>query len=259
MKILVTGGKGFIGSALCKKLAALNHEVTILDLADGLDIMTYRATETYDAVFHLASPISIEESINDPDKYFDTIVKGTYRMLEMFKDARFINLSSSAAYEPITSPYGIAKKATEIMTTVMNYKKAITFRVYNVFGEGERHRIIYHWAKRMLKNEAVRIFGDGTEKRDYVYIDDVIEALIRYGLYGEQTGVIEVGYAKTIDSNLLFKMMSKFYGYEKRPVYVPARSGDPRLTVSNNNVGGVGFKEGLKRTLVYYRENANAI
>jgi UDP-glucose 4-epimerase len=250
MKVLVTGGKGFIGSALVKKLLEFEHSisVSVLDIADGGNMLTYiKKGMDYDIIFNCCALTDVKDSIDRPFDYFMVNAWAVYRLFDIFKDKRLVNISSCVA-DPMTSPYGLSKKLSEVITDY--FPNSVSCRLYNVFGETCKNHIIYYWAQKMLNNEDVPIVGDGLAERDYIYIDDAINAVIKYGL-GNSKGVVQIGYSKTTNALQLFKLMADYYGYKKEPVFAPVRAGDQRITVSNNNVGGIGFEEGLKRTLAH--------
>jgi len=251
MKVLVTGGSGFIGKVLVRKLKEQGVVVSELNKSEGNDIRDCNLDSDFDMIFHLASGISVKESIEKTELYFDTILWGTYRLLEKYKGIRFVNISSNSAVDFFRSPYGLFKQMSEFMTD--RFPNTISLRPYHVFGEGERKRVIHAWARAMLLNQGIEIFGDGTMTRDYTYVEDVADAIIEYGLSTEEIGVIPIGYSKGTTLNELFEIMSGLTGYKKKPIYRPTREGDSEISISPVAIKGIGFEAGLKKTIDYLR------
>jgi len=250
MKILITGSEGFVGKAIVKKLTQSNeHFIFGLDLKLGRNIFFYTKEFDIDMVIHCAALTSVPESIKNPEIYFNVNVWGTYRIFDMYKGARLVNVASCIS-DPCVSPYGLSKKLGEIITDY--FPNSINVKLFNLFGEGFKSHVIYEFAKRMLHNEDIQIVGDGTAKRDYVYIEDAVDMLIRLA-FSEVTGLVDVGYGKLISINELFKFMADYLGYTKSPVYVGERQCDQYITKARNVVTGIGFEEGMKRTLDYYK------
>lgn len=252
-RALITGGAGWIGSALAKRLTTLNYEVYIVDLKVGSDIRTDTLSGNYDVIFHLAALRSVPKSFDNPREYFDTNVYGTYRICEMFKGTRIVNISSSSAHNPI-APYGLSKLLAEEI--VRRYDNAVTLRLFNPFGKGgNADLVIPIFAEAMLKNEPIYIHSDGNQSRDFTYLEDVVNEIIFYGNSNLQ-GLWEVGYGSSHSINEIFRRMAMFFNYTKEPVYMSKRIGDQEHTQAKDelHIKEIGFMEGLKRTMEWYNE-----
>ena len=251
-KALVTGGLGWIGSALVYGLGEKGYEVDIIDLKNGRDIRTDKLEGKYDVVFHLAALRSVPKSFNNPRKYFDTNVYGTYRICEMFKGTRIVNISSSSANNPI-APYGMSKLLAE--NIARKYNNVISLRLFNPFGEGKlcTDLVIPIFAKAMLNNKQVYIHSNGKQSRDFTYIDDVVNKIIYQGK-SNQVGIMDVGYCESHSVNEVFDIMAKYFKYKKEPIYLPKRIGDQVHTQAKNSLRHIpiGFYEGLRRTMEWY-------
>jgi nucleoside-diphosphate-sugar epimerase len=254
-KALITGGLGWVGSALVNKLKELNYNVDIIDLKNGRDIRTDKLEGKYDIVFHLAALRSVPKSFDNPREYFDTNVYGTYRICEAFKDTRIVNISTSSANNPI-APYGLSKLLAEKIAE--EYNKVVSLRLFNPFGEGElcTDLVIPIFAKAMLKNEQVYIHSTGNQSRDFTYLDDVLTEIIYYG-NSQDEGLYDVGYNESHSINEVFKIMAKYFKYKKELVYLPRRIGDQIITQAQDELHHhpIGFYEGLKRTMEWYAKN----
>ena len=131
MKVLVTGGYGFIGSYVVEKLLDNDNDVWVLDnLSTGnrlnitskkkptrfwnFSINEYIPKEHFDVIYHLAAKRSVPESFKYPNEFFDVNIKGTHNLLNNLSYDRFVNISSSSA-DGCKSPYGISKKSAELL------------------------------------------------------------------------------------------------------------------------------------------------
>jgi len=214
MKILVTGGAGFIGSNLVPHLAELGHEVLVLDdlssgqpapntrpqirfrRGDFLDPATLReCLDGSDVVVHLAAVSGVMDSVADPNACFATNVEGTFRLLEMARRCgikQFVNASTGGAIlgdvaPPISeamapmplSPYGASKLATEGFCSAYfgSYGlRCLSLRFSNIYGPYSAHKksVVAAFIKRALSNEPLIVYGDGTQQRDYLYVGDLV-------------------------------------------------------------------------------------
>lgn len=223
--ILVTGGAGFIGSYLIKKLVQHKAQVTIIDdLSNGnlanlgsiIDKVKFinssienfedclMATHQKQIVFHMAAITSVGQCEQDPIKCYKTNVTGTANLLEACKAnnvQKFVFSSSSAVYgdssticressacAPISS-YGYSKLMGEILckqyTSLYNLDTSI-LRYFNVYTEtqsnnSENSNVISRFRNSILNNNPITIYGDGTQTRDFVKLEKIIEANIKLG------------------------------------------------------------------------------
>jgi UDP-glucose 4-epimerase len=257
MRILLTGSEGFVGSAVKEKLCKVGGvEIINLDIkinnSDG-DIRYCFKHPDIDMVIHCAGLTQVPDSIKDPKSFFETNVWGTYRIFDMYKGARLVNVASCIS-DPCVSPYGLSKKLGEAVTDY--FPNSVNVKLFNLFGEGFKSHVVYEFAKKMLLNQDVEIVGDGTAKRDYVYIGDAVDTLLNLA-FSEVTGLVDVGYGKLVSINELFKFMADYLLYTKPPKYVGERPCDQYITRARNVVTGVGFERGMRRTLDYYKRTIN--
>ncbi|MBI3190211.1 NAD(P)-dependent oxidoreductase [archaeon] len=218
MKVLVTGGTGFIGRYLVNRLLKLGHEVVVLaddtkgeppegstyikgDIRDGYNVK--KAFEGCECVFHLAAITDVRDS-NDEVVYATNFL-GAKNVFEVAKskNAKIIFTSTAAVYgngnvpnkemdecKPI-SQYGKSKLRAEWYLQNIGQESFIV-RLFNVYGFGG-HSFINVLCEKMPKYEDILIFGNGLQTRDYVYVDDVVDALLlgfeKSGLYNVGTGM----------------------------------------------------------------------
>ncbi len=217
--ILVTGGDGFIGSHLVKRLVKMGGKVLVLTHSKNLlyldkiknklekvipcDIIkkeeVKKIDDDLDVIFHLAADISVSDSIKNPEKTRITNVTGTKNILDlaMEKNVRkFVYVSTSAVYDwsdnPIneesrikpSNPYGKTKLEGENLC--LEYKKKFALniaipRLFNVYGVGQQNDSFALFIKNALNNKNITIEGEGNQKRDFINVKDVVSALLLMG------------------------------------------------------------------------------
>jgi UDP-glucose 4-epimerase len=203
MNILVTGSSGFVGTHLVEKLREIGHKVVGMDIKNGQfsDIRAYMNCDKFmkkiDVVIHLTSLINVQESIKDPIIYFNDNEKGLLNMLytaNEHKVKRFIFASSAAADNP-SSPYGVTKINGEQWCSLF-YDcyglSTISLRFFNIYGKGTEKGVIPLWIDKIRNGESPVVNGDGEQIRDFVYVEDVVDAIIR-AMESDFTGIYEVG------------------------------------------------------------------
>ena len=250
MEVLITGGAGFIGHHISNFLLSKGYSVEVWDnlstgkkdrLNDGikfklLDLLTDELPSIEkDIVIHLASPTSVEESLNNDEKYMDGCLNMTKRIVEWSISnnvSKFIFSSTSAVYgnpneiptketsntNPL-SPYAFFKLEAEKYLSENNSNMVVTtFRFFNVFGEGQPNSGMYapavaKFLKQKTNGEKITITGDGQQTRDYIYVGDlslaiykIIESETKSNLYnlgcGKETKILDI--AKEISDDISF-------------------------------------------------------
>ncbi len=235
-RILVTGGAGFIGFHLCKKLTDLGLDVTIYDnLSSGklenvkdvpkakfvkgdiLDLKKLCNIEKADVIFHLAAQVVVPYSMENPAEDFETNARGTLNVLEKARKdgSRLVFASSAAVYgNPIQMPtsetygfhpfscYGLSKVVGEeyCQMYAIQYGLDITIlRFANVYGS-RCHGVINDFLDKLTKNPAkLEIIGTGEQSRDFVNISDIVEALILAGAKENAVGqTFNLGFGETL-------------------------------------------------------------
>lgn len=273
MRCLVTGGAGFIGTALANRLADAGHHVRVLDdLSAGdpaalhPDVIFTRGDvrdrpklwtllQKVDCVFHLAARVSVPESILYPREYNDVNVGGTVALTEAIRDAgveRVVLASSATVYGPQPAqpvresawphpqaPYAVSKLAAEHYIFSLGELYSITtvaLRIFNAYGPGQRvppvHApVIPHFVRNILSGASLVIHGDGRQTRDFVHIDDVVDALIAASEARDAHGkVINVGSGEETSLDDLVSLLSELTGKRPDVLRNPQQGGGlPRL------------------------------
>jgi UDP-glucose 4-epimerase len=220
MNFLITGGAGFLGSALANRLVRNGHEVRVLDdLSTGNpqallsevhftrgDVndrpKLWTLLQEVDCVYHLAARVSVPESVLYPREYNTVNVGGTVTLMEAMRDVgvhRVVLISSGAVYgdhnvQPLRessipnprSPYAVSKLAAEyyVRTIGTLWKiETVALRVFNAYGPGQHippsHApVIPNFLRQAFLNGTLVVHGDGSQTRDYVYVEDVVNGMV---------------------------------------------------------------------------------
>jgi UDP-glucose 4-epimerase len=304
---LVTGGAGFIGSHLCRRLLADGHAVRVIDdlssgqrdnLADIIDevelvvgdlrdeALLDKVLRGVDYALHHAAVASVQTSVERPLFEQEVNAVGTLRFFEAARRAgvgRVVFAASAAAYgnnptvpkreqmipEP-ESPYAISKVMGEYYARVYSQLyglQVVCLRYFNVFGPRQDPSspysgVISIFAERMFKGEAPVIFGDGGQSRDFVYVDNIVEANMRACTSPEAAGrVYNIGCERSVSILELVTALNEILGTALDPVFNPARQGDVRVSLADiaqarTQLGYepiVHFAEGLQQTVAWMK------
>jgi len=309
MKVLVTGGAGFIGSQVCGALIARGDEVVVLDnfndfydpaikrrnaetlgetrivegdIRDAELVATLFEEESFDAVIHLAAMAGVRPSLLDPLLYEDVNVRGTLVLLEQVRrrpGMKFVFASSSSVYgsnenvpfgeaedihRPV-SPYAATKRAGELMCYTFHhlYEIPITcLRFFTVYGPRQRPEMAIHKFVRMtLQGEPIPFFGDGSSRRDYTYIDDIVDGVVRSLDRCEGYEIYNLGEATTTSLAELVGLIKEACGVEPILDRQPNQPGDVPITFADvskarEKLGyqpSMTVREGLERFVAWYR------
>ncbi len=292
MKVLVTGGSGFIGRAVLEELLLRGHDVISIDLiepsitvpfvvGDVRDLETLRkAAEGVDAIVHLAAIVSAVEAMEKPLDTFKTNVEGTLNVAEVARreNAKVVYASSVAVYgEPKELPvsedhpahptnvYGSTKLAGESL--LLGYSgsyglSVASLRFFNVYGPhmkpGPYAGVIYKFLERIREGKPLRIEGDGKQTRDFVYVGDVARAVV-LALERDAAGVYNVGTGREISILELASMLFDLTGRDTGLEFAPPRPGDIRRSRADiTKMRELGWEpaftleEGLRRTVEWF-------
>jgi len=255
-RILVIGGAGFLGYHLTRKLLAENAEVIVLDnFSDGrkeyippacdlvegdvCDKNSFAQIKDIDYIFNLGSPSSIILFNKNPMACANITVGGFVTVLEWAKAngvKKVVYPSSGSVYGNTPLPqseemtpkpanlYGVCKLACENIAKIYSNIPSVMLRVFAGYGPFEDHKgefasVVTLFLNKIVKNESPVIYGDGTQSRDFVYIDDVVQAFLSSLEKGVE-GAINVGSGKPYKFNELTDIINSLLGKEIEPVYV---------------------------------------
>lgn len=254
--------------------------------------LVHDACRGVDYILHEAAIASVPRSVKDPLASHRANLDGTVNLLIAARDAkvkRVVYAASSSAYgdtptlpkhedmspNPI-SPYAVAKLASEYYMTSF-YRcyglETVCLRYFNIFGprqdpDSPYSGVLAKFITHMLRGEQPTIFGDGTQSRDFTYVDNAVQAnlLACKAPASEVAGrVFNIGVGQRVDLNETFRLLQKIIGYNGEVKYAPERAGDVKhsladLTRAKRHLGytpKIYFEEGLRRTVEWYRSADN--
>jgi UDP-glucose 4-epimerase len=296
-RAVVTGGAGFIGSNLVDALVERGDEVTVIDdfsfgkrenLNPNATLLEHDIAEPFavdaDVFFHLAAQADVQTSMKRPEYDAAVNVVGTVNVLVAAGDAQVIFSSSGGAgygecpvpateespFLPL-SPYGIAKKCGEEYLAGWNRihgTSHVSLRFANVYGErqdsGLEGGVVAIFLERLARGEETVVFGDGDQRRDFVYVGDVVDSLL--AAVGRSGGPYNIGTGIGTSINDLHAACRSVSGVDRPPRHEAARLGDILQSVVDPARAGrelgwrarTTLKQGLARSWAWTEEAAVA-
>jgi UDP-glucuronate 4-epimerase len=284
MRILITGGAGFIAYHLAARLRDESFDVVLLDNFNSFydpalkrqnvrDLQTRGPIRLYEVdildtarlrqafeetrpegIVHLAAWAGVRPSLENPRVYADVNVTGTVNLLQLareFKVRSFIFGSSSSVYggsdrvpfsedDPVdrpVSPYAATKRAGELLchTYACNYPMHITcLRFFTVYGPRQRPEMAIHkFAGLIQEGMEIPIYGDGSSRRDYTYVDDIISGVVSALRVNPQFEIINLGESRTTTLIELISRLEEALGKRAIRRFLPEQPGDMRITYAN--------------------------
>ena len=273
MRILVTGGAGFIGTNLIKRLLQDRHEVISIDNyntglkenhQEGCEYLEHdiRSITSYnfinpDVVFHMAAIARIQPSFKNPIDYFTTNANGTLNLVNWCAEnnVSLIYAGSSSKHSGrFKNPYTFSKDIGEDIIELYKkhyYLSTTITRFYNVYGpyqltEGGYTTLIGRWLNNIKNGIQCEIYGDGEQRRDFTHVDDIIDALVGImdnKVYGYD---FELGRGKNVSVNEVAEMMNII------PIYKDPKPGEARHTLNQDQQAGIILGWNPKINLIDY-------
>jgi len=254
MKVLVTGGAGFVGTNLIKRLLKDGHDVQSLDnYSTGLksnevdgcrywegDIQNIWSMDNdFDIVYHMAAIARIQPSFERPEDYIDTNFNGTYEVVKhcLKNNIPLVYAGSSSKHSGrFKNPYTFSKDLGEDIIQLyqkhFGLKASIT-RFYNVYGphqltEGGYTTLIGRWIHNIENGIQCEIYGDGEQRRDFTHVDDIVSALMMIMYQKEYGHEFELGRGENYSINEIADM------FGITPIYKEAKPGEARETLNTD-------------------------
>lgn len=310
MKVLVTGGAGFIGRWVVNQLLLDNHEVWVLDnLSNGQaqNLAEFMGQENFkafiqgdiqdgplleeifkiplDICYHLAASINVQDSIDDPKTTFNNDVVGTFNLLERCRSrgTKMVFMSTCMVYAQAqsdqgiseqwptkpASPYAGAKIAGENL--VLSYYYAyrlpvVVLRPFNTYGPFQKSSgeggVVAIFIQRNLQGETLNIYGDGTQTRDLLYVEDCARFVTMAGYSEKANGqILNAGLGRDISINDLAGLIAGSTEQIRHVPHIHPQSEVPKLLCDYSKVKSilgwepeVSLEEGIRRTEAWIRD-----
>jgi UDP-glucuronate 4-epimerase len=240
-----------------------------------------KAVAGVDAVVHAAALAGVRPSIADPARYLDVNVTGTQVLLDAVgarPGLRFVFASSSSVYggntkvpfaehDPVDrpiSPYAASKKAGELICYTFHHLRGhpvTCLRFFTVYGPGQRPEMAIHlFSRRICAGEEIPVFGDGSSRRDYTYVDDVVDGVLAAVDRSDGFRVYNLGGSRTTTLTDLITMLQVALGKQARIRSLPAQPGDVEQTWADVSLAArelgyaprVSIEDGLRRFAQWY-------
>ena len=302
MRFLITGGAGFLGAALANKLAAIDHDVRVLDDLSSGDRSALSSTvhftrgdindvpllwtmlQDVDCVYHLAARVSVAQSILYPRDYNKTNVGGTVSLMEAMRDAgihRVVLTSSGAVYgqqknQPVSedvlpqpdSPYAVSKWAAEQYVHTIGRLwsiETVALRIFNTYGPGQslpasHAPVVTRFLEAISSGGSAVIYGDGEQTRDFVYVDDVVDAMVKAAT-AEQVNrqILNIGSGVEMSVNQLIAEIEQVVNRKAHRIMNSEKSGGVRRLVADRSraeelldfQAKIKLGAGLRRTVLH--------
>jgi UDP-glucose 4-epimerase len=288
MKILVTGGKGFIGSHLIDELLKLGHKVTTFDKSirpinyKGWEKVKhiYGTTEDIkllddvisanDYVFHLAGILGTSETLDNIRKTIDANILGTLNILELLKKHNKPGLNITIGGINWLNPYAITKLTAEKFSLMYVKEFDLDIKVVrglNTYGSRQKHapvkKAVPNFIINALQNKPIEIYGSGEQVVDLVYVKDLVEVMIRAMNYKKKIlHAIDGGTGNKITVNELARTVIRLTNSKSEIKYLPIRKGEPLNSVTLADIKtlkeldfipSTPLEDGMKKTIEWYR------
>ncbi|KKQ13720.1 MAG: Nucleoside-diphosphate-sugar epimerase [Candidatus Daviesbacteria bacterium GW2011_GWA1_36_8] len=290
MKILVTGGNGFIGSHVVDNLLKKGHKVTVFDrrsyspklwsnvnyiLGDIKDKeAVMEAVSTNDGVIHLAGVLGTSEAVTTAEESVNANIMGALNIYEAVKKHNKPAVTITVGNYTWNNTYAITKYTAERFALMYNKEfgtKIAVVRGLNVYGERQKHapvkKVVPNFTLSALRNEPIEIYGDGEQLMDLIYAADTAEVLTRALLldHGNYNSVFEAGSGAPVTVNDLANMIIKFAKSKSEIKYLPMRAGEPKRSITLGDPSTLEslairtqdltpLEEGIRKTVIWYKK-----
>lgn len=287
MKILVTGGSGFIGRYVCNNLVKKGHRALVYDTTrpefDGVihtngfvedKVKVTAAIKNSDGVIHLAGLLGTSETIDNPVRPAAVNITGALYVFEACRKHDKPCCHITVGNHFMLNTYAITKTASERFALMYNAEhktRIAVVRGLNAYGPYQKHapvrKVIPNFVIPAIKNEPLTVYGSGRQIMDFIYAADLAEILVRalvndHGVYGS---VIEAGSGHRTSINFIAEMVIRLAESKSRINYKPMRAGeikDSTVVADTSTLEPLGIFsahmmpliEGLKKTIEYYRD-----
>ena len=261
------------------------YKLVEADIRDRAALENLFRQNRFDGIVHLAARAGVRPSLEEPELYADTNINGTLNLLELARHhgiQQFVFGSSSSVYginakvpfsedDPIRqpiSPYAATKAAGELLCHTYSHlygMRCICLRFFTVYGPRQRPDLAIHkFAKLIVQGKPIPVFGDGATRRDYTYIDDIIDGVLAAIAYNQTDyEVINLGESRTVELNELIALLERELGTKAIINRQPPQPGDVPQTFADITKARalLGYnpqtqiEDGLHRFVAWFRTN----
>jgi UDP-glucuronate 4-epimerase len=228
-------------------LAHPAYRLVETDIRDQAALEQLFAEEDFDVIIHLAAKAGVRPSVNDPRSYHEVNAGGTMNLIDLAQRngiKKFIYGSTSSIYGPHAtppfredaalapiSPYAATKAAGELIAHTYSYLydfQSVCLRFFTVYGPRQRPDLAIHkFAHLITKNQPIPVYGDGTNERDFTYIDDIIQGVLAAIAYDATPfEIINLGESQTVTVNRMIRLLEDALGKKAIIDYQPPQPGD---------------------------------
>jgi len=277
MKLVVTGGAGFIGSHIVKYLVKNGHDVVVVDnlyrgnienlkeVKNEIDFLKIDISDrekmrnvvrNIDGVLHQAALTSVQESFNKKEEYQRVNVDGTENIFKLAKEYGFkvVYASSSSVYgNPVAipilegferrpiNPYGFTKLEVEHLAEKYSKSgtKIIGLRYFNVYGKGQTNDyagVIINFIENITSHKPPIVYGDGTQVRDFIFVEDVAEANLVAMKSAVDHAFINIGTGVATSISELADTLIQLSDLPLKPIYDKPRKGDVKASQADTKL-----------------------
>ncbi|NOZ61611.1 MAG: NAD-dependent epimerase/dehydratase family protein [Calditrichaeota bacterium] len=238
----------------------------------------------FDVIVHLAARAGVRPSVQQPKLYQEVNVRGTLNLLDMARQhqiEKFVMASSSSVYgnnkkvpfsesdnvdNPI-SPYAATKKASELLAFTYSalYGMSVTcLRFFTVYGPRQRPDMAIHKFTRLIAhNQEIPVYGDGKVKRDFTYITDIIDGVVRSIEHCQGYQIYNLGESRVVELMELIHLLEKEVGKTARIKWLPPQPGDVKITYADiskaaqdlNYRPKVPVEQGIRQFIQWFKQN----
>ncbi len=260
-----------------------NFRFLMLDIEDMKGLEDLFSKESFDVVVNLAARAGVRYSIENPFVYLSTNATGTLNLLELcrkYGPDKFILASTSSLYAgqktPFTedlpvntpiSPYAASKKAAEVMAYSYHFLYGIdvtVLRYFTVYGPAGRPDMsCFIFIKRIKEGSPIEVFGDGSQERDFTYVEDIADGTVK--AIDKRLGyeIINLGNNKPYPLSFAIETIEKLLGKKAKIIYKPFHKADMKATWADIRKAGeilgwspkTDFEDGLRKTVEWFNEN----
>ena len=259
------------------------YNISEIDIRDRATLGQIFEANNFDCVVHLAARAGVRPSLSEPQLYSETNINGTVNLLELVRQSKikqFVFGSSSSVYginakvpfsedDPIRqplSPYAATKAAGELLCHTYSHLyglRCVCLRFFTVYGPRQRPDLAIHkFAKLITEHKPIPVFGDGTTRRDYTYVDDIIDGVMAAIVYDKTNyEVLNLGESRTVELNELISLLEAELDMQAIIDRQPPQPGDVPQTFADISKARalLGYdpktqiEEGLRRFVEWFR------